>query len=302
MESIYHKLTEILPVDRIRTEEPMCSHTTFRVGGTAEFFATPGTFEEVSGTVRLCKELHIPYYIVGNGSNLLVSDQGYRGVLIHIGKELSHIRIEGDVLCAQAGALLSVIANRAMEGGLSGFEFASGIPGTLGGACIMNAGAYGGEMGDVLTKMTVLTPEGELCEIPREQMELGYRSSIAARKGYIVLEASMRLKPGDRQQIRLRMEELREKRVSRQPLEYPSAGSTFKRPEGYFAGKLIEDAGLRGLSVGGAQVSEKHCGFVVNKGNATAKDVAELMRLVVEIVEEKSGVRLEPEVKRLGEF
>ncbi len=302
MESIYHKLTEILPVDRIRTEEPMCNHTTFRVGGTAAFFVMPGTFEEVSGTVRLCKELHIPYYIVGNGSNLLVSDQGYRGVLIHIGKELSHIRIEGDVLCAQAGALLSVIANRAMEGGLSGFEFASGIPGTLGGACIMNAGAYGGEMGDVLTKMTVLTPEGELCEIPREQMELGYRSSIAARKGYIVLEASMRLKPGDRQQIRLRMEELREKRVSRQPLEYPSAGSTFKRPEGYFAGKLIEDAGLRGLSVGGAQVSEKHCGFVVNKGNATAKDVAELMRLVAEIVEEKSGVRLEPEVKRLGEF
>ena len=302
MESIYHKLTEILPVDRIRTEEPMCSHTTFRVGGTAEFFVTPGTFEEVSGTVRLCKELHIPYYIVGNGSNLLVSDQGYRGVLIHIGKELSHIRIEGDVLCAQAGALLSVIANRAMEGGLSGFEFASGIPGTLGGACIMNAGAYGGEMGDVLTKMTVLTPEGELCEIPREQMELGYRSSIAARKGYIVLEASMRLKPGDRQQIRLRMEELREKRVSRQPLEYPSAGSTFKRPEGYLAGKLMEDAGLCGLSVGGAQVSEKHCGFVVNKGNATAKDVAELMRLVAEIVEEKSGVRLEPEVKRLGEF
>ena len=180
MESIYHKLTEILPVDRIRTEEPMCSHTTFRVGGTAEFFVTPGTFEEVSGTVRLCKELHIPYYIVGNGSNLLVSDQGYRGVLIHIGKELSHI------LCAQAGALLSVIANRAMEGGLSGFEFASGIPGTLGGACIMNAGAYGGEMGDVLTKMTVLTPEGELCEIPREQMELGYRSSIAARKGYSI--------------------------------------------------------------------------------------------------------------------
>ncbi len=301
-QSIYHKLREILPADRILTEEPMCSHTTFRIGGAAEFFVMPGTFEEAAHTVSLCRDQDIPYYIVGNGSNLLVSDQGFRGVLIHIGKELSGIQTDGEVVTAQAGALLSVIANRALESGLTGFEFASGIPGTLGGACIMNAGAYGGEMGDVLTEFTVLTQGGELRRIPREQMEPGYRSSIAARKGYLVLEAVMRLKKGDPQEIRARMEELREKRVSKQPLEYPSAGSTFKRPEGYFAGKLIQDAGLRGLAVGGAQVSEKHCGFVVNKGGATAKDVAELMRLVAEIVEEKFGVRLEPEVKKLGEF
>lgn len=301
-QSIYYKLAEILPEDRIRTDEPMCNHTTFRVGGAADFFVMPGTYEEAAQTVSLCQDQDIPYYIVGNGSNLLVSDQGFRGVLIHIGEELSDIQTEGDVVTAQAGALLSVIANRALDHGLAGFEFASGIPGTLGGACIMNAGAYGGEMGDVLTEFTVLTQEGELRTIPRSQMELGYRSSIAARKGYLVLEAVMRLKKGDPQEIRARMEELREKRVSKQPLQYPSAGSTFKRPEGYFAGKLIQDAGLRGLAVGGAQVSEKHCGFIVNKGGATAKDVAELMRLVAEIVEEKFGVRLEPEVKRLGEF
>ena len=301
-QSIYYKLAEILPEDRIRTDEPMCNHTTFRVGGAADFFVMPGTYEEAAQTVSLCQDQDIPYYIVGNGSNLLVSDQGFRGVLIHIGEELSDIQTEEDVVTAQAGALLSVIANRALDHGLAGFEFASGIPGTLGGACIMNAGAYGGEMGDVLTEFTVLTQEGELRAIPRSQMELGYRSSIAARKGYLVLEAVMRLKKGDPQEIRARMEELREKRVSKQPLQYPSAGSTFKRPEGYFAGKLIQDAGLRGLAVGGAQVSEKHCGFIVNKGGATAKDVAELMRLVAEIVEEKFGVRLEPEVKRLGEF
>ena len=219
-----------------------------------------------------------------------------------MGKELGEIRFEGDTVTAQAGALLSVVANRAMEAGLTGFEFASGIPGTLGGACVMNAGAYGGEMRDVLTEITALTPEGDIIRIPKEQMEFGYRTSVVARKGYIVLEACMQLKKGDRQEIRAKMEELKEKRVSKQPLEYPSAGSTFKRPEGYFAGKLIQDAGLRGFAIGGAQVSEKHCGFVINRGEATAKDVSDLMIRVSEIVEDKFGVRLEPEVKRLGEF
>lgn len=299
---IYRELTRIVPADRIRTEEPMSSHTTFRVGGAADFFVMPGTFGEVAGTVSLCRDLKIPYYIVGNGSNLLVSDRGYRGVIIHIGRELSDIRIEGERIRAQAGALLSAAANRAMEEGLAGFEFASGIPGTLGGACVMNAGAYGGEMGDVLAEVTALTQEGELLLIHREQMELGYRTSVFARRGYIVLEASLTLKHGDRKEIREKIEELKRMRVSKQPLEYPSAGSTFKRPEGYFAGKLIQEAGLRGFTVGGAQVSEKHCGFVVNRGGATAKDVSELMRRVAETVEEKSGVRLEPEVKRLGEF
>lgn len=301
-QSTYHELLEVVPQERIRTEEPMSIHTTFRVGGPAAVFVTPGTFGEVKGAVGVCRNHNIPYYIVGNGSNLLVSDKGYQGVIIRLGKELGEIRIEGDVVAAQAGALLSVVANRAMEEGLSGFEFASGIPGTLGGACVMNAGAYGGEMKDVLTEITALTPEGDIVRIAKEQMELGYRTSIVARKGYIVLEARMQLKKGDRQEIRAKMEALKEKRVSKQPLEYPSAGSTFKRPEGYFAGKLIQDAGLRGFAVGGAQVSEKHCGFVINRGGATAKDVAELMSRVSETVEEKFGVRLEPEVKRLGEF
>lgn len=301
-QSIYQELAKILPADRIRTEEPMSKHTTFRVGGAAKFFVMPGTYEEAAGTVCLCRKQQIPYYIAGNGSNLLVSDQGFEGVLIHFGKELSSICIEGEAVTAQAGALLSVLANRVMEAGLAGFEFASGIPGSLGGACVMNAGAYGGEMGDVLTEVTVLTQEGDLVKIPREQMDLGYRTSVFARKGYIVLEASLKLKQGNRQEIQEKMEELKRMRVSKQPLEYPSAGSTFKRPEGYFAGKLIQDAGLRGFAVGGAQVSEKHCGFVVNKGKATAGDVSELMRRVADIVEEKFGVRLEPEVKRLGEF
>ena len=301
-QSTYHELAEIVSKERIKIEEPMSSHTTFRVGGPAELFVMPGTFDEVRGTVEFCRKNRVPYYIVGNGSNLLVSDEGYQGVIIQLGKELGEIRIKGDSVTAQAGARLSVIANQAMEADLTGFEFASGIPGTLGGACVMNAGAYGGEMRDVLTEITALTPEGDIVRIAKELMELGYRTSIVARKGYIVLEARMQLKKGDRQEIRAKMEELKEKRVSKQPLEYPSAGSTFKRPEGYFAGKLIQDAGLRGFAVGGAQVSEKHCGFVINRGGATAKDVSELMSRVSETVEEKFGVRLEPEVKRLGEF
>mgnify|MGYP002509535182 CR=1 FL=1 len=301
-QSTYQELAEIIPEGRLKAEEPMSSHTTFRVGGPADIFVMPATFDEIKRTVSLLRNHNVPYYIVGNGSNLLVSDGGYRGVIIKLGKEFSEIRIEGDVVTAQAGARLSVIANRVMEEGLTGFEFASGIPGTLGGACVMNAGAYGGEMKDVLTEFTVLGPEGDIIKIPRGQMELGYRTSVVARKGYIVLEARMQLEEGDPNKIRARMDELKEKRVSKQPLEYPSAGSTFKRPEGYFAGKLIQDAGLRGFSVGGAQVSEKHCGFVINKDGATAKDVAQLMSRVSEIVEEKFGVRLEPEVKKLGEF
>lgn len=301
-QSTYHELCEIVPGERIRREEPMSGHTTFKVGGPAELFVTPGTFDEVRGTVKLCMAKQIPFYIVGNGSNLLVSDKGYRGVIIQIGKNLGEIRVEDTLVTAQAGARLSVIANQVMEEGLTGFEFASGIPGTLGGACVMNAGAYGGEMRDVLTEITVLTPKGDVFRIPQEEMELGYRTSVVSRKGYIVLEARMQLKRGNPQEIKAKMEELRKKRVSKQPLEYPSAGSTFKRPEGYFAGKLIQDAGLRGFAVGGAQVSEKHCGFVINRGGATAKDVANLMSRVSEIVEEKFGVRLEPEVKKLGVF
>lgn len=299
---LYNELLKIMSEEQVKTEEPMKNHTTFRVGGPAEFFVMPRTAEEVKKVIDLCRRESFPYYIIGNGSNLLVSDQGYRGVVLQIYKEMSYIEIEENVVVAQAGALLSAIANKALENGLTGFEFAAGIPGTLGGACVMNAGAYGGEMKDVLEEVTVLTEEGEVLIIPKENLELGYRTSIIARKGYIVLEARIQLREGEKEAIKSLMEELKDKRVSKQPLEYPSAGSTFKRPEGYFAGKLIQDAGLRGFSVGGAQVSEKHCGFVINRENATAADVAELMRQVSARVEEEFGVKLEPEVKRLGEF
>ena len=215
---------------------------------------------------------------------------------------MSGITADKGCITAQAGALLSKVAYRAYEEGLAGFEFASGIPGTVGGACMMNAGAYGGEMKDVLTSVLVLTPEGEFRTLSAEELELGYRTSVIARRNYIVLEAVIALDYGDRDQVRARMEELREKRISKQPLEFPSAGSTFKRPEGYFAGKLIEDAGLRGFRVGGAQVSEKHCGFVINRDHASSAEIMELMRKVSERVEEHSGVLLTPEVRRLGEF
>lgn len=299
---LYNELLKIMSEEQVKTEEPMKNHTTFRVGGPAEFFVMPRSAEEVKKVIDLCRRESFPYYIIGNGSNLLVSDQGYRGVVLQIYKEMSCIEIEENVIVAQAGALLSAIANKALENGLTGFEFAAGIPGTLGGACVMNAGAYGGEMKDVLEEVTVLTEEGEVLIIPKENLELGYRTSIIARKGYIVLETRIQLREGEKEAIKSLMEELKDKRVSKQPLEYPSAGSTFKRPEGYFAGKLIQDAGLRGFSVGGAQVSEKHCGFVINRENATAADVAELMRQVSARVEEEFGVKLEPEVKRLGEF
>ena len=288
---LYNELLKIMSEEQVKTEEPMKNHTTFRVGGPAEFFVMPRTAEEVKKVIDLCRRESFPYYIIGNGSNLLVSDQGYRGVVLQIYKEMSYIEVEENVVVAQAGALLSAIANKALENGLTGFEFAAGIPGTLGGACVMNAGAYGGEMKDVLEEVTVLTEEGEVLTIPKENLELGYRTSIIARKGYTVLEARIQLRGGEKEAIKSLMEELKDKRVSKQPLEYPSAGSTFKRPEGYFAGKLIQDAGLRGFSVGGAQVSEKHCGFVINRENATAADVAELMRQVSARVEEEFGVK-----------
>ena len=277
-------------------------HTTFRVGGPADLFVSPNSVEEVRKVTALCREEGVPYYIMGNGSNLLVSDQGYRGVIIQFYKEMNDISVEGTLLRAQAGALLSAVANRALSESLTGFECAAGIPGTLGGACVMNAGAYGGEMKDVLKAVTVLTQEGEVLTLSNEELELGYRTSVIARKHYIVLEAEIALSEGKKEEIQAVMDDLKERRITKQPLEYPSAGSTFKRPEGYFAGKLIQDAGLRGFQVGGAQVSEKHCGFVINKDHATAAEIAELIRQVSEKVEAQFGVKLEPEVKRLGEF
>ena len=300
-QNFYDKLNNVIAKDSILLDEPMSRHTTFRVGGPADFFVTPKAKEEVRDVIRICKEAGMPYYIIGNGSNLLVSDAGYRGVIVQIYKEMNEVKVEGDLVKAQAGALLSGIAAKALGAELSGFEFASGIPGTSGGACVMNAGAYGGEMKDVLESVTVLTGEGKIIELGRNELELGYRTSVIAKKGYIVLGAVLKLERGDGEKIKTYMDELKEKRVTKQPLEYPSAGSTFKRPEGYFAGKLIEDAGLRGFQVGGAQVSEKHCGFVINRDHATAADIMELMRQVQIRVKENSGVDLEPEVKRLGD-
>lgn len=298
----YEALVKVLDEDQIKPEEPMKNHVTFRVGGPADFFVTPKNYEELSGVLKCCAKYEMPCYIMGNGSNLLVSDQGYRGVVIQLFRQLNDIQCEGNVIRAQAGTLLSAVANRALEEKLTGFEFAAGIPGTLGGACVMNAGAYGGEMKDVLKSVTVLTREGERITLQKNELELGYRTSIIAKKDYIVLEAEIELEVGDAEEIKAVMDDLKERRTTKQPLEYPSAGSTFKRPEGYFAGKLIQESGLQGFQVGGAQVSEKHCGFVINKDQATAADIAELIRQVQDRVEEKFGVRLETEVKRLGEF
>lgn len=298
----YNKMMDIMDENRIYRDEPMKKHTTFRVGGNADYFVIPKDTEEVKRILTLCMEMDMPYYILGNGSNLLVGDKGYRGVIIQIYKEMNRIEVQGDKIKVQAGALLSKIGSAALEAGLTGFEFASGIPGTLGGAVVMNAGAYGGEMKDVLKEVTVLTKEGKVLTLTKEELDMGYRTSVVAKEGHIVLEAVIALEIGDKKAIKARMDELKLQRTTKQPLEYPSAGSTFKRPEGYFAGKLIQDAGLRGFQVGGAQVSEKHCGFVINKDNATAADIAELMKQVSEIVQGKFGVELEPEVKRLGEF
>ena len=301
-EELGKKLLSILKEEQVKKDEPMKSHTTFRVGGPADYFVTPQTAEEVAKVIEACTQEKVPYYIVGNGSNLLVSDKGYEGVIIQIYKQMNQVKVEGAQIHAQAGALLSMIAKRALDAELTGFEFAAGIPGTLGGACVMNAGAYGGEMKDVLKSVTVLTDKGEVKTLAKEELELGYRTSVIAKKGYIVLEAVLELQKGEKEKIQAVMDDLKERRVTKQPLEYPSAGSTFKRPEGYFAGKLIQDAGLRGFQVGGAQVSEKHCGFVINKGNATAADVMELIRQVTAKVKEDTGVTMEPEVKQIGEF
>lgn len=298
---LYEELCGILGEGNVFKDEPMKNHTTFRVGGPADWFVTPGDEEQVREIVNVLRKAKIPYYVMGNGSNLLVGDNGYRGVIIQLYKKLSRIRVTDNIVYAQAGALLSKIAAEALVRQLTGLEFASGIPGTLGGAVMMNAGAYGGEMKQVLKSALVLTPDGKFRALPVEQMELGYRSSVFSKNGDIVLSAEMELGPGNPEEIRARMEELKEQRVMKQPLEYPSAGSTFKRPEGYFAGKLIQDAGLRGFRVGGAQVSEKHCGFVINRENATAADILSLIGQVADKVEAEFGVRLEPEVKHIGE-
>ena len=278
----------------------MKNYTTFKIGGLADIMVKPENKEQLSTILQVCAKEKVPYYILGNGSNLLVSDAGYRGVIIQLYNQLAENTVEDNRITAQSGALLARIAAKALENELTGFEFAHGIPGTLGGAVVMNAGAYGGEMKHVIASCEVMTPEGEILKLSNEELELGYRTSVIQKKVYFVLEASFILEAGDKEKIQELMKDYAGRRRDKQPLDKPSAGSTFKRPEGYFAGKLIMDSGLRGFQVGGAMISDKHCGFVVNTGEATCEDVIHLIQEVKRIVKEKFDVELEPEVKMLG--
>lgn len=299
---LIRELERVLGKDNILINEPLSRHTSFRIGGPAHRFLMPAGAEEVREAVRILKEAEEPFFVMGNGTNLLVSDEGYNGTVIALGKNMADIRTEGHTITADAGALLSKIAAEALKESLTGFEFAAGIPGSLGGACVMNAGAYGGEMKDVLVSCEILTKEGDIRTVSGPELGLSYRHSALMERGDLVLSAALSLEEGRAEEIRARMEDLKKRRQDKQPLELPSAGSTFKRPEGYFAGKLIMDAGLRGAREGGACVSEKHCGFVVNDKGATAEDVVRLMNRVRRTVYEQFGVVLEPEVRMLGEF
>lgn len=293
-------LARIVGEENVRVNEPMSAHTTFQIGGPADAYVTPRSGEQVAAVVKACCEADAPLAVVGNGSDLLVADEGLRCVVMQILDNMADVRVEGMRIVAQAGATNAQVARAALEAELAGFEFASGIPGTVGGAAIMNAGAYGGEFKDVCVELACVTPDGEFVRVSREEADWSYRHSMMGDAGYIVVEAVLEFAHDDAAAIKGRMDDLKARREEKQPLEMPSAGSTFKRPEGYFAGKLIQDAGLRGYRVGGAQVSEKHTGFVVNAGGATAADVRQLIADVQDRVFEQFGVRLEPEVKMWG--
>ena len=302
MNTVIEQLKKVLEGDQVLTGEPMSRHTTFRIGGPADIFVIPKTIEDISHVCAIAKKQEIPLFVLGNGSNLLVADQGMDGIVLQIYKNFSGVSADGNELAIKAGTLLSTAAKAAQAEELTGFEFAGGIPGTFGGAVVMNAGAYGGELGELVESVLVMAKDGSLMELDNDTMEFGYRKSVLRDRPYAVLEVTMKLQEGVRGEILAKMNELGMKRRQKQPLEYASAGSTFKRPEGYFAGKLIMDAGLRGMRIGGARVSDKHCGFIINDGTATAADIAELIEEVSETVKEKFGVRLEPEIIFLGDF
>lgn len=285
-----------------RFMEPMSSHTTFRIGGPAAAYVCPSGETELKTVLSFCRREKLPFFILGNGSNLLVSDAGYEGVVISTTEGLTRLEAEGERIFASSGQLLSRTAKRALKEGLTGLEFAAGIPGTIGGALVMNAGAYGSEIKDVLEYARVMTPEGEILTLGPKELKMDYRTSCIPAMGYTVLDACFRLKKENRDEIEAYMNELSLRRREKQPLQYPSAGSTFKRPKGHFAARLIEDAGLKGFTVGGAQVSQKHSGFVINRGDATAADVMELCRQIRERVKTQFDVELEMEVKTLGKF
>lgn len=302
MRAFIEYMETVLPKENILCGEPMDKHTTFRVGGEAEVFLKIENEKQLAAVLKYLNIVEKPYFVLGNGSNLLVGDKGYRGAILKLEGDFKKLEVTGTCLRAGAGALLSQAAAEALRCGLCGMEFAAGIPGSVGGAVVMNAGAYGGEMADIVKTVRVMSKEGEILELDHATMEFAYRSSVIKNRPYIVLDTVFSLKEGDREEIESKMKELAEQRRQKQPLEFPSAGSTFKRPEGYFAGKLIMDSGLRGFQIGGAKVSDKHCGFVINTGNAQAADVAELIEEVRERVHRNFGIWLEPEVIFLGDF
>lgn len=294
---MFNKLCEVIERDRIATNVPMSTLTTFKTGGNADIIVSPQNNEELKNIVKLFHEMKSPYYVLGNGSNLLVSDNGIRTPIISIGKAFSSVEIFENCITAKAGAFLSSVARKARDNSLTGFEFAAGIPGSLGGALVMNAGAYGGEMKDVVEAVSFIDPSGEEHIVTCEEMEFSYRKSALSDTDCIITGATITLEKGDVEEIDKKMNELASKRREKQPIEMPSAGSTFKRPRGNFAGTLIENSGLKGRTIGGAQVSEKHAGFIVNKGGATTKDICDLIEVVRETVYEKHGILLETEVK-----
>lgn len=301
-DAVMEALKRFVRPENIHIQEVMAAHTTFRVGGPADCLVELENVQQLQNIQHYLHLVGIPYVILGNGSNVLVSDEGYRGVVLQVANRMNRITVEGKRIVAQAGALMSQVAKAALENGLTGMEFASGIPGTVGGGVVMNAGAYGGEMSQIVTSVTVVNGEGEIMELENESMEFGYRYSTIRNQPFTVTEVSFELKPGEKDAIKATMDDLSARRREKQPLEYPSAGSTFKRPEGHFAGELIMNAGLRGFQIGGAKVSDKHCGFVINAGNATAADIMALIREVQMCVKEKFHVDLEPEVVFLGKF
>lgn len=302
MKELIECLKGIVGKEWVHPEESMRLHTTFHAGGVADCLVEPGSMEEVTQIVTACNQSDIPWYVIGNGSNLLVSDSGYHGVILHLGNRFSNIQVQGTELQVLAGTALTLTARKAANEGLGGLAFAGGIPGSVGGAIVMNAGAYGGEMSQVLQKVTFLDEDGQLKTLPVEQLNLGYRQSIFKNSKRIVLEGYFSLSQASKEEELEKIRELNQKRKEKQPLEYPSAGSTFKRPEGYFAGKLIEDCGLKGFSIGDAQVSEKHCGFVINRGHATARQLFEVFEEIKSRVYQQFGVEMELEVQLLGEF
>ena len=300
LQDLTWRLRSIVGDDNVALDEPMSKHTSFRIGGPADLFVTPDDIDELRDVIAACRAAGVPHFVLGCGSDLLVADEGYRGVIVSCTKGLVNVAIDGETMACQAGVPLREASEMACELGLSGLEFACGIPGSVGGACFMNAGAYGGCVADVLESVRCLMPDGTQQSLPVEELALGYRASRVRDEGLVVLSATFRLHEGDQDDIRARMDDFTQRRRKKQPLELPSAGSTFKRPEGHFAGKLISDAGLKGYAHGGASVSTKHAGFVVNNGGATAADVLRVIEHVQDEVERQFGVRLEPELRFLG--